>query len=123
MNIQIELESLDDLINLIGLFRTIQKENNPQQKIDTESKRKEVDHYLRNLQQEKRMKFLSQSIEALKLWRAAENSLKDRDVFKIEHLLNMSAHELKKTPSVGLLTIKTIREKLAEHNCYLKGDR
>ena len=120
MRINIELESLDDLINLIGLFRTIQKEQTtPKQ---TEQTTPKIEKEERFPYSKERLDFINSKIEVLGIYRAAENSLNERGVFRISDLMKLSVLDLQRTERVGNLTRRIIQNKLKKYGCYLRGE-
>jgi len=137
MRINIELESLDDLINLIGLFRTIQKEQVTSKqtestplkqteqttpKIEKGESKKNSKDYDQFPHSKERSDFINSKIEVLGIYRAAENSLNERGVFRISDLMKLSVLDLRRTERVGNLTRMIIQNKLKKYGCYLKGE-
>lgn len=138
MKMTIEVESLDDLISLIGLVRVMQdKKPEPAPKATEQpvvvnrierpstaelasNKIKEADDKARK----ERMfqEFLSYKIDALKLWPPAERSLKEWGFEKVIHLFYSSPRKLKDIENVGVFTIKQIRDAFAARGSVWHGE-
>jgi DNA-directed RNA polymerase alpha subunit len=61
-------------------------------------------------------------IDNLNLSARAVNCLKCENVYTISALLEKSADDLIKSPNLGKITLKEIREELANHDLKLKGE-
>lgn len=123
MKMTIEIESLDDLINLIGLVRVMQdkKPAEPEAKnlIDKPLAIR-AKEFLQKKQEEltaeknkRREQFLDSPIAVLKLWPPAEEALKARGLWLVRHLYEQIASDLREIKNVGQLTIKQIRHEMA----------
>lgn len=135
MKMIIELESLDDLINLIGLARCVEPKEPKKQEapkpvakepLDVEMKRhltQAWEDYKRRKEQsriDERLDFLNCSIDILRLKPAAESALINHGVTKVRDLLACSILELKRLPNVGKVSINTIKEILGRWGISLK---
>lgn len=135
MKMIIELESLDDLINLIGLARCVEPKEPKKQEAPKpivkeptfaerankiwldmeEARRRETQRML-----DEKNRFLDCPIEVLGLKPAAESALINRGISEVGDLTVYSILELKKLPNVGKVSIRTIKEALKKYNIELE---
>lgn len=123
MKMTIEIESLDDLINLVGMINVMQnrdkkEEPKPEPKGRDFAAEAQV---VRDLNERRRTMFVHQPIESLELWPPAIQSLKENGIYKVEHLLSFTATDLRDMNNVGSYTIRSIKDRLAEHKLSLGG--
>lgn len=114
MKMVIELESLDDLINLIGLAKCVQPKEEIKKDETRQTNLERAQEIYKNLQEKRRLeereRFLNRPIEVLRLRKSAENSLKADGIFYLKDFCRYSISEIKKIPFVGRLTMRTIQE-------------
>ena len=145
MHITIELESLDDLINLIGLARLVEpKEQKVKEEIVYESpaskdcsvanfaktfdiplrdeKKSDLDEKLDKIRKDRRVRFFSCPIESLGLRKHAENSLKSSGITHIKHLAMIPESQIKEFPYVGPLSLHKIRSAFKSNGVALRND-
>ena len=128
MKMTIEIESLNDLINLVGMINVMQnrdKKEEPKPEPNPEVRGRdyadEAIQVIKNLNERQRAAFLHQPIDALGLWPPAVQSLKENGIYKVEHLLSFTATDLRDINNVGLYTIRAIKDRLAQHKLSLGG--
>ena len=135
MKMTIEVESLDDLISLIGLVRVMQDTKSDPKPTASEPapKAPELPVVTNRIERPESFRpsaalkeaeerankiaafnnFLSLDISHLKLWPPAERSLREWGNDQINDLYFSSPRSLKDIPDVGLLTIRQIRDAFA----------
>lgn len=127
MKMTIEIESLDDLINLVGMINVMQNRDKKEEpKAEPQPAPKGRDfaaeaQVVRDLNERRRVMFLHQPIESLELWPPAVQSLKENGIYKVEHLLSFTATDLRDMNNVGTYTIRAIKDRLSEHKLSLGG--
>ncbi len=122
MKMVIELESLDDLINLIGLARYAHADTKQQPKSEL-IKEAFHDYQVQQLKKQEETKkfnkeaFLDRPIEYLGLRKIAENALKKNGIFKNKDIYdNHSLETLGDIPLIGASTVKHIEEVFGYNN-------
>jgi len=67
--------------------------------------------------------FLKEEVEKIGLSNPALNALKDAKITKIKDLLDKNSKELLKIHNFGKKSLEKVREKLAQHNLTIKGEK
>ena len=125
MKMVIELESLDDLIKLIGLVRNehVDIKQQPQIELIKDAVR---EYQLQQSKQQEEIKksnkesFLERPIEYLGLKKSAENALKKNGIFKNKDIYdNHSIQTLGDIPLIGALTVRHIEEVFGYNNIII----
>ena len=121
MKMIIEVESLDDLISLIGLVRVMQEKKPEAKEVKPPEPSKDIAkqavNIIKNIKETNdarrwREEFLDCPIEVLTLWPPAENSLKQNGIQTVRDLCNKRISSLKKIKNVGTFTLRQIKQKM-----------